>query len=146
MISFKNICAALTLEFDPHLLRFLEGHVERASSIHWLTYVDVTLLLFIFGPRVFLLVGWVVSFAAMRGLQPPWSLGILACNVVMWILVSSFMVSCSLVSKEYNVRVVNGFFKWLEACNGLTLVTAHPLLLHCELESVSLLSLSQSWI
>ena len=71
MLSFKNICAALTLELDPHLLIFLEGHVERASSIRWLTYNAVTLLLCIFGLRVFLLTGRVVRFAAMRGLQPP---------------------------------------------------------------------------
>ena len=38
------------------------------------------------------------------------------------------MVSCSLVSDEYTVRVVNGLFKWLEACNGLTLVNSRPLL------------------
>ena len=50
------------------------------------------------------------------------------------------------VSEEYTVKVIDGFFKWLKACNGLTLVTARPLLLHCELVSVSLLSLLQTWI
>ena len=60
------------------------------------------------------------------------------CNVNPGIMVYGLS---SPVSEEYTVKVIDGLFKWLKACNGLTLVTACPLLLHCELESVSLLSL-----
>ena len=54
--KFNKIkCAVLTLELDPHLLRFLEGHVDKASSIRWLTYNAVTLLLCILVQGFFLL-------------------------------------------------------------------------------------------
>ena len=68
------------------MLRFLEGHVDRISSIHWLTYNIANPT-----PLHFQTEGsppWWPSceLAAMWSLQPPLLLGISLAKVILWLL------------------------------------------------------------